>query len=385
MIKIGFILIAALLPSTQNAYSSETLFVWDRYKEELEGRGISLASELTIEAINTLQGGLKNSGFLLANLDLSAEIDASKLGWAEDATLFVYILGNYGAKPTEFIGDLQATSNIEAPNTIKIYELWWQQQFSNRDFSWLFGLHDFNSVYDALDSSGLFNNSSFGISPDLSQVPPSIFPTTSLSLMLSYQNEHGHYVSSSIYDGIPGSESSEKGTHIELGVNDGLFSVLEIGSQNYDTGFYKIALGAWYRTTDFEDPILGEVKPNNFGLYAIAEVEILHGQKMFVQLGKASANRNQIGQYFGIGWVMENLFLADDHFGLAFGYAKNSAPFLAQNPLLHATEKVFEISYLVKVNPWLSIQPDLQQVINPSMDPNISDALVFGVRFYLTL
>jgi porin len=35
--------------------------------------------------------------------------------------------------------------------------------------------------------------------------------------------------------------------------------------------------------------------------------------------------------------------------------------------------------------PWLTLQPDIQYIVNPSVDPELRDAFVIGVRFELSI
>jgi porin len=81
---------------------------------------------------------------------------------------------------------------------------------------------------------GHFTNSSFGISPDISQVPPSIFPTTSLAFIVSLLSGGG-YLHLGAYDGGPGDPDDPRGTHIILDGDDGIFCALEGGIQHDET------------------------------------------------------------------------------------------------------------------------------------------------------
>jgi len=44
------------------------------------------------------------------------------------------------------------------------------------------------------------------------------------------------------------------------------------------------------------------------------------------------------------------------------------------------TETVIEATYARQLTPWLSVQPDVQYVINPGAGPETRNALVMGVR-----
>ena len=44
-------------------------------------------------------------------------------------------------------------------------------------------------------------------------------------------------------------------------------------------------------------------------------------------------------------------------------------------------ETTFELTYSDKITQWLSVQPDIQYIINPGTDKALDNALVLGTRF----
>jgi porin len=47
-------------------------------------------------------------------------------------------------------------------------------------------------------------------------------------------------------------------------------------------------------------------------------------------------------------------------------------------------EKTIELTYLIQVNSWLALQPDLQYVIAPNTTPAIPNALAFQLRIEMS-
>ncbi|NQV32470.1 MAG: carbohydrate porin, partial [Phycisphaeraceae bacterium] len=303
--------------------------------------------------------------------------------FSENGDFHLYILGNSGGQPTEMIGDLQTTSNIEAPDTLKVYEVWWRQRYDNDRFAWLAGLHDYNALFNSLDTASHFTNSSFGISPDISQVPPSIFPTTSLAFLVSLFPGKTTYLHAGAYDGGPGDPADPRGTHIVLDNDDGIFYALEGGVQNEETGT-KLAGGAWYRTTNFESDINGNYYEDNAGLYLIGETSLAEDWAGFFQVGKADKHRNQIGLYSGAGVTRSAVWTEDDVLGLALAYARSSDEYQDFNPGLDEYEMAVECTYEFQPAPWLTLQPDVQWIKNPSMDPGVDDAVALSLRAYIS-
>jgi porin len=44
-------------------------------------------------------------------------------------------------------------------------------------------------------------------------------------------------------------------------------------------------------------------------------------------------------------------------------------------------ETAFELTYSDRITPWLSVQPDIQYIVNPGTHPAVDDVVVVGTRF----
>jgi porin len=357
--------------------------------EELPGWEIEGA--LTVDALWNLSGGLKQDGAILGNLDFTAFVDTEAAGWWNEGAFFLYVLGNanVGSPPTELVGDVQATSNIEADETIKIYEAWYAHVFLNGDLDLLAGLHDYNSEFDVLEHAGLFMNSSFGISPDISQVGPSIFPTTAFGLRGKVSLGEKVYGMAAVYDGIPGDPNNPRGTHVRFDSGDGIFAAVEVGRVTGggpgEAGYTKLAVGGWLHTADGED-VYGEAIDSNAGVYLIGERNLSDGTGIFGQLGITNERRNPIAWYLGGGITFSELVPGrpDDLIGLAVGIAVNCDDFLEANSGLNRTETAIEFTWSAKITDNLSVQPNIQYIIHPGQEPGLADALIAGVRTVLS-
>jgi porin len=376
-------LVAVLTTTTSRAQDQQWLLGdWNGKRQALTEEGFEFDFVLTVEGVQNVAGGIARSSRGLANLDLIMDAQGKALGLSENGDLHLYLLGNCGGAPTDMIGDIQTTSNIEAPNTIKVYEAWWRQRHAEDSIAWLVGLHDYNALFDSLEAASHFTNSSFGISPDISQVPPSIFPTTSLAFVVSLFSYDGSYLNMGAYDGTPGDPGDPKGTHIILDDDDGIFYALEGGIENDETNS-KLALGTWCRTTNYETEFSGKTYNDNSGLYLIGQTDLTDHWAGFFQLGNADKDRNQIGFYTGAGLVYSALLMEDDLFGIGLAYARNSNEYIDLNPGAEDYEMAIECTYKFCPSPWLTLQPDLQLIKNPGMNPNLDDTMTFSLRAYI--
>lgn len=379
---------------------------------KLENKGILLEMVYTGERVSILSGGVNRQSDYLENGDIILSIDAEKLLSWKGASFSFYGLGNNGGDPSENIGDVQGSSNIESPDTWKIYEAWYQQEYFDGRLSYLVGLYDLNSEFDVIENAGLFLNSSFGIGPDFSQSGengPSIFPTTSIALRVKVQPSDRFYVQSAVLDGVSGDPQNPTGTSIKFGHGDGILLSTEVAyltgaAEDSEEAYGKLALGTWFYTAKFDDMLQvdGNSIPirrsGNRGIYALGERVMYRetndsdqGIAVFARVGFANGNFNQFGSYFGAGLATTGLIpgLDGEQIGLAIAIAKNSREFKeAQSTAaipVGSSEIALELTFRSQVFPHLVIQPDFQYIINPGTDPLLKNAFVVGTRFELSL
>ncbi|NTV51162.1 MAG: carbohydrate porin [Geobacteraceae bacterium] len=399
MFRVMIISLATFLAAAASVHADETTLFgdWAGLRPAMEKKGVTSEAVLTTDFLYNSRGGIKKDGTIHGNVDLTFKMDTAKAGWWKNGTFFLYFLGNFnsGSAMTEIVGDVQASSNIEADRAFKIYEAWYEHRFLNDQLSLLAGLHDYNCEFDVVEYGALFINSSFGISPDISQTGPSIFPTTSLGLRLKAQPSETSYLLVAVYDGVPGNPDDPPRTAILLKEKDGVFTAFEAGlsaGQPGEKEYYKLGAGAWLHTADVEN-FDGDPKGTNHGYYVIAEKTIFtescagQGLGAFVQVGWADNKWNQIVNYWGIGLNYTGLIPGrdSDRIGLAVASARNGDKFMdfkknIEFVPVERSETAIELTYQARVLPWLSVQPDFQYIINPGMDPSLKNAFLVGTR-----
>lgn len=335
------------------------------------------------DLIRNMSGGLHTGWAGPGTVDLFASLNATP-----NDTFYVDLLGTFGGFPSELVGDLQATDNIEAYNTLTVFEAWYQHTFGDSGFSLKGGLTDYNADFYALDAAGLFINSSFGLGPDVSQLGVSTFPTSALGLTAKWESAGGLYAQAAVYDGVPGLPGHPAGLHVELRDGDGVFTAAEAGITGAVNGLpYKFGVGGWYHTKEFEDPD-GEMHDRNHGGYLIGQQRVfgagdaLPAVDVFVQAGWAEADRNELKSYFGGGVQATGLVPSRPHdaLGLAVASARTSAVFQRNTADATDAETAVELTYQAVVNEHFMIRPDLQYVIDPGAVDSVDNAWVAGVR-----
>jgi porin len=129
---------------------------------------------------------------------------------------------------------------------------------------------------------------------------------------------------------------------------------------------------------------------NNTARPGITEKKSDQGLGWFGRIAFEPQDRNFIGFYFDTGLTYKGLIPTrdGDTLGVAFAYARLSSG--AQRTATDAgsvgvgAEMALEVTYQAQITKWLSIQPDLQVILNPGGNQDLNNALVIGGRVSIT-
>ena len=402
-------------------------------RERLEELDLSLELSYTGDLVANTRGGLARKNEYLGTVDATFTWHTETLLERDFGTLFLYGLWIHGGQPTSFVGDVQATDNIEAKDSLQLFEAWWQKSLFDRKASILIGLYDVNSEFNAIDSAEIFLHASAGMGAALGNSGrngPSTFPATGLGARLKLEPIRGFELQLAAVDGVPGESRRPDGIRIDLDDGDGAFVIAEIShhrssglsddeyadpsrpTQRRRVGrtwvhrpeFARFALGAWLYTA--KQPHVSRVDASGRadtvrghpGLYAIADYDAEHlglpgtrGLSLYLQLGWADGDVGQFAGYVGGGIKYTGLlpFRPDDECGFAVAAGLNGDAFkdatddAGGEPAL--AETALEWTYRASVTPWLSLQGDLQFVVNPGGVRDTPDALVGALRWVVDL
>ena len=381
-------------------------------------RPVILTYSYTSDLVQNALGGARQGAAFPGAAGVQFTLLLRRLvGW-QGARIFVFALGTHGGAPSDFVGDVQGVSNLEAPPAVRLEEAWLQQNLLGNRLSWLVGRYDLNTEFYRLQSGALFVNSSFGIGPEFAQsgrAGPSIFPNTAVGTRVDFKPSANVVWRAAVLDGVPVGRP-EGGIRL-FAPGDGVLLVGEVAlisrpdtvgeprQRRFRIGrgparSYrgKLALGAWYYTARFPDRFA--TLPNGAsmqhrgsgGAYLIGDQTVWSPRRgrpgaltAFAQLGLGDGRVNQVGSYLGGGLT----FMAplssrvDDELGLAVAAARNGSHYeLAQMAAgaPAAGETTMELTYLAQLGSWLSVQPDLQYVIHPGGTRSTQNAVVLGLR-----
>ena len=365
------------------------------WRKDLSDAGYDLQLIAVNDIWANMSGGLHRGGGVMGNFYASLDIDTEKAGLWENGKFVFFGIGVYGKRPSLTVGDYQFTSSIDGYDTMELFEALYTHSFLDDRVNVLAGIHDFTLDFSVLNYGIRFINSSFWTPPTITQIPASYYPFSALGTRVKAKPTEDTYVMAGVYDGRPTNPNRLRAIDWGLTKAGGAYSIGEVGYESNPEGggYGKLAFGAWYDSTEFVD-ISGHRRNSNFGNYLIGERQLWteeadsqQGLGAFFQLAHADADRNANSRYYGLGLTYQGLFDSRDKDILSLGYncARNDAKYRSLNQGTERSERVIEMLYRIQVTPYFSLTPDLQLVMDPSMNPNINDAVVFNLRTEVAL
>ena len=131
--------------------------------------GVAAGIDYSQDYFRNIQGGRHKGGAGPGRLDLYARLDGNAWGGSDNNFFYLDLLGTVGGSISGQAGDLQTLDNIEALNTFKVFEAWYQRSFESTGLMMRIGVQDYNTLFNVLDAAGILINSSFGIDPTIAQ------------------------------------------------------------------------------------------------------------------------------------------------------------------------------------------------------------------------
>lgn len=388
------------IPSSEIPLSEEEYGIfsdWWGVKKIMSENGVDVSIGYKRDFVRNTSGGVAIKSVTFDNLDLRANMDLEKLAGWSGWEFFVYALMNTGAdsgnRPSLYVGDLQWTSNIETfVDDFRLYQAYIQKTFLDDKASILFGLHDLNSEFYVTNTATLFLHASFGLGLELSQSGingPSVFPYTAPALRVRVEPSEKIYLQTAIFSARAGSPNSMKGSHFHLDPDEGRLFITELGIYGSEKQASKYSFGFWSydRTFDHLSDTVTDSLSNTLplpvsssGAYVSLDQQLTDKWSVFATYGVTSAKSVVVKDNLTLGIVRNGWhYRPDDSFGLAMSCV---APGKIYRNLSSSDKQecAYELTYKALIAEGFSLQPDLQYIHNPGLDPNLEDAFVTSIR-----
>ena len=360
----------------------------------LEDAGVVIDATLIADLSKNISGGVNPAGTFRHLFDFSIEWDLEPVFGIEGGTFFIDFQTHEGQDGSVETGDLQAYSNIDAPDFTALYEVWYQQTLFDGNARIKAGKIDVNADFAFVDNGGEFIHSSPGFSPTIFVLPT--YPDPSFGVLGFVGEGGGVYAGAGLFDGSlqEGISTGTRGPSTLFGDPADLFMIGETGYV-WDAAPVlgepgRFAAGVWRHTGGFTT-FAGGVENGTTGLYLVFDQLIYkenpgdadeQGLGFFAQYGYADAEVSAVEHHFGAGvqWVGLLPGRDADVVGLMVSHAKLSDA--AGAGFTDDAETAVELFYKAQLTPWLSIKPDLQYIANPG-GAGLDDAWVGTVRLEL--
>lgn len=404
---------------------------WMGVRPVLSDKGVEIFGGYKVEVWGDAAGGLKTGTVYTGLLDFGAEVDLEKaFGWqgASVSTTWLWLSGRDASE--DLVGNFLTVSNIAGFNTLRMFELWFQQEFFDEKLSIRLGQLSADSEFLISDYSGLFINGTFGWPAFAYMNIPNGgpgYPMGTLGARLAVDPVDWFTFQSAVFQGnVFAQDVNRHGFRWRLDAQTGYTFLNEAqfrwNHREEESGLPgQLKQGVWFQTGQSADALAESTNSGNAGIYAVLDqmlyrepgeaaglsedgksavdgksgksfkspVEVkksAQGLGWFGRVAFAPADRNFVNFYFDTGLSYKGLIPTRDNdtVGIGFGYAQlsNGARGSLQNEGANPTgaEMVIEFTYQAELTPWLVVQPDLQYIINPGGTSDLNNALVIGGR-----
>jgi len=359
------------------------------------------------EGFENFSGGVKRGGDYEGLLTISGSFNLETLVRWDGATLYASMLYPHGNGISDgYVHDYNLLSNIDAYDSIRLSELWLQQDLFGGNFSIRVGHLVTDNDFYVSNNSSLFFNSAFGVlGTVLHNVAAPSYPVASDGIRLRDNVTKAIYIQALAVDDNPGVQNidDKHGTLFGIHGSDGVLGFLEAGyiphppnSGSPLQAAYK--LGGYFDSQYHPDIFTGTTRHWDYGFYAVVD-QPLHvvssgtngspwGLSAFARVSYAPDQRNAVVYYFDAG-INDTGILSwrpGDVFGVAFSFERlgTDLDLASGAPVLAHHENVLEVTYQINLNAMFSLQPDFQYIFNPGGVGKTPDAAVGGIRFSVT-
>ncbi len=415
-------------PQEEKAPPEHLLAPLAAWRQRLSAKGFDFNLTYSGEGIGNLHGGIHGGstyeGLVKATLDFDGE---KLLGWKGGLFHFSGLYAHGTSPSTKLVGDLLTLSNIDAYDSPRLFEFWFQQELFEGKFSLRAGQLAADEEFAATEYGGLFLHGTTGWPGMIAlNAPTPAYPAATPGVRLELKPTSSTFFRIGVFDGDPdpgdaaGLPVNKYGVRFNL--SEGAFIISEAGIRWNNTGASKglpgtAKLGGWYHSDHFADQRIDTLglsladpgssgvarqHSGNWGIYAAAEQLVYRkapdapqGLGVFARVGTSPSSVNTLGYYLEAGFRYQGLIPGrdDDMFGIAASMGRMSSAMrglVADNNVLNGAsdplpdyELVIQATYQIPVRAGWTLQPTLWWIRHPGGSAAIKDSLLLGLRTIL--
>lgn len=355
---------------------------------------VDVSVDYVADITTIIQNGNPARTYALDNLDLMLTADLGRVAGGAGTTVHAHLLNNLGQRPNDVAGTLQGVDNIEvASQRLRLFELWAEQRVGART-TLRAGLYDLNSEFYANDAAGLLIAPAFGVGSEIAATGPngpSIFPSTALAVRLEHRPDPRSYLRVAAVNARAGTLGDPEG--VNLGFGDGALLIGEVGVERAG----RIAVGIWAYSS--RQPHIRRTRADGLpararalGAYASIEWPLMAGRDAesgltgFVRVGGSDGRTTPFrgGWQAGLLWRAPLAARPESALSLGLNQGRLSKGYrrilreLGTRP--SRAETAIELTASDRLMPHLTVQPDLQLVLDAGGVQGSSGTVVGSVR-----
>jgi porin len=383
----------------------------------LKAAGIDLSYAYIGEYFNVVSGGVSHGSSFNGRLEQTLYADLDKVAGWKGGTLHAHIFAIHGQGPAaKHLGGVATVSNIEALETVRLFELWIEQSLFDGRVTVRFGQLAADSEFFISDTAAQFFNGTFGwpgtTAANMTQGGPA-YPLATPGVRLLVKPADNITLLTAIYNGSPADPDAEDGERdnrhgLNFRIEDPPLVMAE-AQVRYASPMIgglpgTLKIGGWYEFAIFADKLTDAPIDSNSGLYGVIDQGLWKSESgaainFLARISGTPSNQNEIDFYADAGLVFSGLVPGrpNDTIGLAAGYGHISQRVSARQiadgaAVVSDYEAVIEVNYSAEIVPGWSIAPDFHYLWhpgggaeNPAMPGRaIGDTAIVGVRTSLT-
>jgi porin len=268
----------------------------------------------------------------------------------------------------------------------------------------LFGIYDLETEFSNTKPMSLFLSKNLtwntaldqsGTMPQNGSIGPGNYPYTPLAVRVRQQLSPGISVQVVLANAASDNPRRQSSNDVAISPTYGALGIAELDYTPSPTT--KLMAGVWGLTSRL--PVNGQYLANGAqrtvagqqggyigGATRLYSLEGKRGLDGFFTLGLSSQQSTNTSQSINGGLVYTGLLNARPHDKAGVSFNVNTAPDsfrraqLARGIGFRNNEASFEATYRAKITDWLTLQPDVQYIVNPGYAPKAKDDLVFGLH-----
>jgi porin len=285
----------------------------------------------------------------------------------------------------------------------RLYQAYYDQVIGSTDI--LFGIYDLETEFSVTRPMSLFLSKDLtwntaldqsGTMPHNGTIGPGNYPYTPLALRIRETFSPAWSLQAVIADGAADNPNDPPRNGVFFSSQYGALGIAELDYT--PSARTKVMAGVWGLTSklpsnDLTSPdgsrrqVYGQAGGYIGGATRLYTQQGRRGLDGFLTLGFSGPTSTDTAQSLNGGLVYTGLFDArpNDKAGISFNENANPASYrnaqIQMGNGVYRYETSFEATYRARICSWLTVQPDVQYIINPGYAPTLKNDLVIGLHF----